>query len=336
MSELISVVIPTYCRPEMLRVTLDSVLAQDYRPMQLIITDDSPDDASERMVQGFVVPDGIELVYRRNTPALRQAGNVNQGFGLAAGQWTVLIHDDDALLPGCIETLVAASREHPEAVLLYGRQRVWSHDGSDDGDGAAEWANRLVGRTSDRVGVQPDALSAALTRQVPNNGYLVRTESARAVGYRPESEVGHVCDFDFGVRLAQRHPGQTFVLVSAYTSAYRVSAESVSRSNAGGASFGYRICERVDAAETAEAARVEALRRFACGAVSELVAEGHRTEARAIYHGAYYTGRWTVRGVLHRGLVSVPMLDRVSEWPLGWYRWSRRRFRNWLRPRRTG
>lgn len=234
MSDLVSVVIPAYKRPEMLADCLASVLSQDYRPLEVVVTDDSPDAACERVVEQTALPEGVTMVYRRSTPSLRQAGNVNKGFALATGDRIVLIHDDDVLLPGCISALSKAMDEHPEAVIAYGRQRLLSADGSDRGDSQAAWVAEQYGTAARNAGLQPDALASALRRQVPNNGYMVKTEAARAVGYRPESEVGHVCDFDFGVRLAQRHPGQTFLLIDRETSAYRLTPASVSRGSDGG------------------------------------------------------------------------------------------------------
>ncbi|MEM9753029.1 MAG: glycosyltransferase family 2 protein [Planctomycetota bacterium] len=314
-----SIVIPTCNRPQFLRSCLESAIAQSYRPLEVVVTDDSSDDASERMLASLTVPDSVDIIYRRNTPSLWQAANVNQGFRLASGRRIVLIHDDDVLLRGSVSALAAAMDDQPEAVIAYGRQRLMSPDGTDRGDAQADWVARRYGTVACNAGLQPDALASALWRQVPNNGYMVHAAAAKAVGYRPESEVGHVCDFDFGVRLAQRHSGRSFLLIDRETSAYRLTPASVSRGSAGGgSSFGYRICDAlaVDPGSAAASARQAALRSFAPGAVRELITVGNLSAARGVYYGPHYPKRWTPRGLFHRALIHVPHLDGIVAGPL--------------------
>ncbi|MEM1303844.1 MAG: glycosyltransferase, partial [Planctomycetota bacterium] len=47
---LISVCIPTYRRPDLLREAVESVVRQEYRPLEIIVGDDSPTPAAENVV----------------------------------------------------------------------------------------------------------------------------------------------------------------------------------------------------------------------------------------------------------------------------------------------
>ncbi len=47
----VSVIIPTYHRPYLLKETIDSVLAQTVRPYEILIGDDSKNDETADLVQ---------------------------------------------------------------------------------------------------------------------------------------------------------------------------------------------------------------------------------------------------------------------------------------------
>lgn len=100
MSDLISISIPTFRRPSYILHAIHSCMIQDYRPLEIDVSDDSPSDETETLLRSINLPQGISLRYWRNAPSLRQAGNVNKLFRSARGSRLVLLHDDDALLPG--------------------------------------------------------------------------------------------------------------------------------------------------------------------------------------------------------------------------------------------
>lgn len=60
------IVIPTYNRPEYLRAALDSVLAQTYTNLEILISDDSTTDASEKMLQEYLARD-VRIKYYRHS-----------------------------------------------------------------------------------------------------------------------------------------------------------------------------------------------------------------------------------------------------------------------------
>ncbi|MEM8493791.1 MAG: glycosyltransferase [Planctomycetota bacterium] len=323
-SELISVVVPSYRRPALLAEALASVFGQDYRPLEVLVMDDSPDETVEQAVEALEPPAGVTVRYFRNRPSLGQAGNVNRGFATASGQRLVLLHDDDALLPGAITTLAEAYDAETGVVIAYGQQRVLQPDGTDAGDELAKRCGRMFARTPDRAGRQADSASAALLRQLPNNGYLVDTVAARSVGYLPPEDVGHACDMDFGIRLALRNPGNTFLFVPRYTSAVRVTPGSVSRGGEAGSRFTYERVAALDLPLEAEKARRHALRVAAPMALREYLHHGRPGEARRVWTGRAY-GWWNrlrPRGWFHiaacfvpglHGLAS-PLVERTRPW----------------------
>ena len=92
----ISICIPTYKRTELLRIALNSCVAQTFQDFEIVISDDSPDTRTQEMVRNFSAPQSVRYV--RNEPGLGQARNVNQLFQLARGEFLALLHDDDTLI----------------------------------------------------------------------------------------------------------------------------------------------------------------------------------------------------------------------------------------------
>ena len=114
---LVSIVIATYrSRLEHLSVAIASALAQTWREIEVIVSDDSPDSALAPVVAGFA--DG-RLRYRRNEPALGVAANHDAAFAVATGQYLVVLNHDDALAAGFVAAMVAALAAEPAAVLAF-------------------------------------------------------------------------------------------------------------------------------------------------------------------------------------------------------------------------
>jgi glycosyltransferase involved in cell wall biosynthesis len=125
---LVSTIIPVRNRPVMLREAVESVLAQTYRPIEVIICDDnSTDDTFDiacRLAEEY--PEEIRVVknpMRGPGPARETARQ------LARGEFIQYLDSDDLLLPRKFQALVAALREHPECGAAYGPTRVESIQG---------------------------------------------------------------------------------------------------------------------------------------------------------------------------------------------------------------
>lgn len=98
----ISIVIPTYGRPQTLKSAINSVLMQTEHNVvfELLVVDNefSPNYPSqtEVTVRSFI---DTRMVYYQNKENLGMAGNWNQCVLLAQGKWVSFLHDDDLLMP---------------------------------------------------------------------------------------------------------------------------------------------------------------------------------------------------------------------------------------------
>lgn len=106
MTDLISVIIPTYCRkPELLKRAMESVITQTYTNWELIVVDDSPEDYSERMAIGKLVESYHEypIIYVQHEKSQGGAKARNTGIQYAHGSFIAFLDDDDEWFPEKLE-----------------------------------------------------------------------------------------------------------------------------------------------------------------------------------------------------------------------------------------
>lgn len=122
MNELVSVIIPTYKRSEMLPRAVKSVLEQSYKNIEVVVVDDNdPDttwrkDTKERMLQ-FKNDSRVKYICHEKN----KNGSVarNTGIKNSSGEIIAFLDDDDIYLPKKIEKQVAFLLEHPEYMAVY-------------------------------------------------------------------------------------------------------------------------------------------------------------------------------------------------------------------------
>lgn len=111
---LVSVVIPVYNQGSFLPTAIESVLAQDYRPIELIVVDDGSTDATPAVLERYA--DRLLAARQENQGA---AAALNNGIAMARGQYVCWLSADDEFLPGKLSAQVAALRSHPEHGLTH-------------------------------------------------------------------------------------------------------------------------------------------------------------------------------------------------------------------------
>lgn len=278
-------------------------MAQTYSPIEIIIADDSPSKDTEQALTDLVGSGAVQ--YFHNIPKLGQAENVNKLFGLARGEFLMLLHDDDLLFPDAIAELANCFAIMPGLTAAYGKQYLIRQDGSCDEVGS-RLLNADFRRTADLAGLQGSELHASLTRQFPNDGFLLRASVAKAIGYRSDpSKVGVVCDLDFGLRLAASADG--FYFIDRYTAKYRISSESVTAGNKD-ANLIFDLLAAVELPVELEGERHEQMRKFSRSAVNAWLADGNQSAALRVFlspaHG--WRQRVSAMGLLHAALLLCP------------------------------
>jgi glycosyltransferase involved in cell wall biosynthesis len=121
---LVSVVIPCYAQAHFLGSAIESVLAQDAVPLEVIVIDDgSPDDVAS-VANRYP---GVRYIRQRNQ-GLSAARNT--GLRATSGAFVVFLDSDDRLLPGALKAGLACFAQHPESAFVYGDFRFIAEDGT--------------------------------------------------------------------------------------------------------------------------------------------------------------------------------------------------------------
>lgn len=108
MNPLVSIIIPTYNRANLLRETIESVLAQTYDNWECIIVDDGSTDSTKELVNEFETNDSRFLFNVKPDRIARGASSSrNIGLRLSKGEYIQFLDSDDILASNKIEEQIA-------------------------------------------------------------------------------------------------------------------------------------------------------------------------------------------------------------------------------------
>ena len=123
---LVSVIIPCYNSARYLAETIESVLAQTYPRVEIILIDDGSTDATAKIAQDYPV----NYVYQSNRGI---SAARNTGFLHSQGKYVLFLDHDDRLLPRGVEAGVKLLEEHPECAIAVGEHKFIGADGTEIG-----------------------------------------------------------------------------------------------------------------------------------------------------------------------------------------------------------
>ncbi|HEV2727637.1 MAG TPA: glycosyltransferase [Solirubrobacterales bacterium] len=205
---LVSAIIPCHGQAPYLEEAIESVLAQTYAQVEVIVVDDGSPDNASRVAARFP---GVRCVRQPNRGL---AAARNTGIRESEGELLVFLDSDDRLLPRALEIGVAELRARPEAAFAFGRyHRV-------DPQGA-----RLQDDEQPRPEADPYAIFLRYNYAGVPGGGIYRRSALEAVGNFDES-LPQAEDYDLALRLAREHavrPHDEFVVE------YRVHGGGMSR-----------------------------------------------------------------------------------------------------------
>lgn len=188
---LVSVYLPTRNRSQLVARAIESVLAQSYAPIELIVVDDCSEDDTEAVVRRYITSDAPSkrvVYFRLDTPSGACAAR-NKAIKAANGTLITGLDDDDYFLPDRIARLVQAFDPDTCAFVFdgYMRKQV-SSDGK-----ARETRIRLD---------KPAELAGLLKRNIVGNQVLTLTERMRRAGGF-DVALPAWQDYDLWLRLVQ-------------------------------------------------------------------------------------------------------------------------------------
>ena len=192
---LVSIIIPTYNRFELLLQAVDSCLIQDISNLEIIIVDDGSSDGTQSMVEARLTGNwkdrSIQYVVQDNAGA---SSARNHGLSIAKGGYVQFLDSDDELLPGKlrkqIDFLEQPENQNCPFCYCYGKMGE-----STDGD-------------CSRIGIQASTVDELLEKLVSRSVHVMQTSAPlwrrsflmEHEGWDEEISLGD--DFEYHVRLA--------------------------------------------------------------------------------------------------------------------------------------
>jgi len=116
-NRLVSIILPTYNRCEMLAQTIQSCLSQTYKNIELLIVNDGSTDNTTAVVNIFLKKDTRVRYIEKRNGGLPDA--LNRGFNEARGDLLTWTSDDNRFLPEAIEAMVDFLSKNGEAEFVY-------------------------------------------------------------------------------------------------------------------------------------------------------------------------------------------------------------------------
>lgn len=124
MDPLVSVVVPIYNGERYLRETLESILAQTYRHIEIIAVDDGSSDSSSMIAESFGPVVRLVRTAQQGHPAAR-----NNGIRASRGEYLAFLDHDDLWAPDKLELQLKSMREDAARDLVFGHiQNFFSPD----------------------------------------------------------------------------------------------------------------------------------------------------------------------------------------------------------------
>lgn len=106
---MISIIVPIYKVEQYLRQCVDSIIAQTYKDIEIILVDDGSPDNCPAMCDEYAAKDGrVKVVHKKNGGLISAR---KAGLAVASGEYTCFVDGDDSLEPDMYEHIANAIKE---------------------------------------------------------------------------------------------------------------------------------------------------------------------------------------------------------------------------------
>jgi glycosyltransferase involved in cell wall biosynthesis len=172
----VAAVVPLYNGRAFIRAAIDSILAQELPPAEIVVVDDGSSDGGADLVAGLP---GVRVVRQANGG---EAAARNRGIRETAAPLLAFLDQDDLWLPRKLALQVAALAAEPGVDFAFAQHRLFAEDG-------AQWFRRA-------------ALDEVLVAELPGTLLVRRTAFARIGLFREDLRLGSDIDWVLRARDA--------------------------------------------------------------------------------------------------------------------------------------
>ncbi|MDZ8223385.1 glycosyltransferase family 2 protein [Nostoc sp. ChiVER01] len=118
---LVSVIIPTYNRPEYLKQAIASAVKQTYQNIEIIVSDNCSPENPQALVESF---GDSRIIFWRHQQNVGMLANQQHGFKIARGKYVASLHDDDIWNEDFLAKLVPPLEANSELILAFCDQYI--------------------------------------------------------------------------------------------------------------------------------------------------------------------------------------------------------------------
>jgi glycosyltransferase involved in cell wall biosynthesis len=145
---LVTIGIPSYNREALLKRAIDSAIKQDYRNVEIIVSDNASTDGTENLCRYYASQDG-RFKYIRQSKNLGPTANFVEVLKNASGQFFMWLGDDDWIDPAYVSSCIQPLINDPTMALVSGasqyyRQGQKIYEGKVFNLSSATWWRRVI------------------------------------------------------------------------------------------------------------------------------------------------------------------------------------------------
>jgi glycosyltransferase involved in cell wall biosynthesis len=195
---VITVILPTYKRPKLLKKALQSILNQTYPHFKICVYDDASDDETGKVVAEMSKKD-LRIFYYCHEQNLGLVANIRHAWTQVDTPYFVHLADDDIFLPDHFKNALDGFRRYPEAIFSANQAISMNHR-------RQIHKVTLSGNCREGLYEPPEGLMFLLKND-PSilQGAIYKSEVRERVGgYDPE--MGPISDWDYIFRIAAQFP----------------------------------------------------------------------------------------------------------------------------------
>jgi alpha-1,3-rhamnosyltransferase len=224
---LVSVPVVTYNSADTVIETLDSIAAQTYQNIELIISDDCSTDNTIELCRKWINEHRNRFVRAELLTVENNTGvsaNNNRANARCTGEWIKGIAGDDLMLPRCIEIFVNYVQEHRDAIFVFSKTHCFGAN-----ERIVKWMEDTY--TYDFFTWSPDKqLTFLETRRnpIPANAVFFNREGFVNTGVTHDLRIPLLEDWPKWINLLKA--GVKFHFIDEYTVNYRISENSLTTS----------------------------------------------------------------------------------------------------------
>ncbi len=199
---LVSIIIPTYNRADLIGETLDSISNQSYKHWECIVVDDGSSDGTGELLDRYVNEDNrFRYVMRPEDHLPGGNGARNYGFDLSKGELIQWFDSDDLMHEHFLSAKVEQFQKHPDCQSIISRFTFF------EGDRVAEKQYHFWSR-------YPKLYENTITVKIPvwTPSIIFKKSFLLETGERLDETLKRLQEYEFFTRIFVRHPHKTKLL----------------------------------------------------------------------------------------------------------------------------